>query len=69
MNSKMIANLNHNKRHSELEADIAYGSDFKDVNKQISFSASMDRAIKSIKQASISINGKLLAGSVSLFNN
>lgn len=48
-----------------MEADIAYGADFKDVNSQISVSMSMDRAFKSLKEASATLNGKLLVGNVS----
>lgn len=64
---KLIGNVNHNNRHSELEADIAYGTDFKDANKQISLSMAVDRAFKSWSEAQASVNGKLLVGTVSYY--
>ena len=64
MNLKMIGNVNHNKKHSEVDLDVRYGADFKDGDKQIALSASMDRVIKSWAAASAFVNAQFLMGKV-----
>ena len=69
LNLKMIGNVNHNKKHSEVDLDVRYGADFKDDEKQIALSASMDRVIKSWAAASASVNAQFLMGKVMNLNN
>ena len=64
MNVKLVGNINHNKKHSEVDLDVRYGADFKDEEKHIDLSASMDRAIKSWSSASAAMNAQFLMGKV-----
>ena len=66
LNFKLVGNVNHNKKHSEIDADIKYGADLKDQNKQISVAASLDRALKSWSVASAAFKGQLIKGKVSI---
>ena len=63
-NFKILSNLNHNEKHSEVDADLSYGSDPKDVNKQVSVKASLDRQIMSWSAASVTFIGEYKKGNV-----
>lgn len=60
----MIGNVNHNRKHSEVDADIFYGKDFKDALRQISLSAGLDRAMTSWKQSALKFTGQFRKGKV-----
>ena len=64
LNVKLVGNINHNKKHSEVDLDVRYGADFKDEEKHIDLSASMDRAIKSWSSASAAMNAQFSMGKV-----
>ena len=64
LNLKFTGNVNHNSKRSEIDTDISYGPDFKDDDKQISLSASLNRNIKSLTYASASFNGNFMMGKV-----
>ena len=61
----MLGNINHNKKHSEIDTNVFFGKDFEDTSKQISLSAALDRALKSWTQASMQFKGQLRKGNVS----
>ncbi|KAK3581896.1 hypothetical protein CHS0354_024209 [Potamilus streckersoni] len=56
-NFKALVEMNHNYKHSEFDADINYGPDFKDPNRSIEMSAQLNRDIKG--WASASVDGSL----------
>ena len=64
LNFKLTGNVNHNSKRSEIDVDVSYGPDFKDDDKQISLSASMNRNIKSLTYASASFNGNFMMGKI-----
>lgn len=57
LNFKALVEMNHNYKHSEFDADINYGPDFKDTNRSIEMSAQLNRDIKG--WASASADGSL----------
>ena len=64
-NVKLMSQLSHNWRSSMVDMNLNYGTDFKNKEKQISFSTSMIRNIKSWSFASLNLNSKLEIGTVS----
>ncbi|KAL3871442.1 hypothetical protein ACJMK2_039441 [Sinanodonta woodiana] len=60
LNFKALVEMNHNYKHSEFDADINYGPDFKDQNRSIEVSAQLNHDIKGWASASAdcSINFK-----------
>lgn len=64
-NLKVMSNMNHNWRSSGVNMDVAYGSNFKNKDKQISLMADLTRSIKSWTYASLALNSKLEIGTVS----
>ena len=65
LNFKLITNVNHNKRSSGFDANINYGPNFKDAEKQITVDGNLDRRIKSWSMAAVDFSGKMEIGSVS----
>ena len=57
LNFKALVEMNHNYKHSEFDADINYGPDFKDQNRSIEVSAQLNHDIKG--WASASADGSL----------
>ena len=62
---KMLANLDHSKKHSQIDAEISYGPNAKDANKQISLLVSLDKAIRNWSKASAEFNAQFRKGNVS----
>ncbi|KAL3871450.1 hypothetical protein ACJMK2_039447 [Sinanodonta woodiana] len=52
LNFKALMEMNHNYKHSEFDADINYGPDFKDQNRSIEVSAQLNHDIKGWEGAS-----------------
>lgn len=58
-NMDVVLDLDHKKRHSEVELDLKYGPDPKDKTKKIYFLTSLTKRISSLKNAVV--NYKLKA--------
>ncbi|XP_045158693.2 uncharacterized protein LOC123524511 [Mercenaria mercenaria] len=58
-NMKILSDLSHNKKHTEINGDIWYGADFKNDDKHIDMRLEMNRNLKSLMAASADIQTRV----------
>ena len=51
LNLKLLGNVNHNKKHTDIDLDVRYGANVKDESRHIDMAFEVNRNMKSVMQA------------------
>lgn len=59
LNLKFLSEIDHNRKHTEIDSDIWYGNDFKNNDKHIEMRFEMNRQLKKLMDVSADIQTRV----------